>query len=102
VEIAKCERFDFCKRTTAYNRIFPLPTRDAMAQSREAILRTIPPNIPGTAVLNPKQTAALLDISLDTLDRLGIDGPPKVKLSPKRNGYQYAATLAWLAERSSK
>jgi len=43
--------------------------------------------LPDCAVLTKKQTAALMGVSEKTLQNLGPDGPPRVRLSAYRIGY---------------
>jgi hypothetical protein len=58
-------------------------------------------NLPDYAVVPDKQTAVLLNVSQDTLDRLDRAGrgPKIVRLSPRRKGRTIGAIKKWLAER---
>jgi hypothetical protein len=57
--------------------------------------------LPDWAVISDQRTADILGFSLDTLwrlDRIG-DGPPRVRLSPRRHGRPVGMLRAWLAQR---
>jgi predicted DNA-binding transcriptional regulator AlpA len=49
-------------------------------------------------VLSEAETARLLGIHCDTLLRMSLrrEGPPRIKLSPRRIGYRLTDVLAWL------
>jgi hypothetical protein len=59
--------------------------------------------LPDWAVLTDQQTTQLLGVSLDTLGRLDRagDGPPRVKLSPRRHGRPVGGLRKWIQERVS-
>lgn len=57
--------------------------------------------LPDWAVLSDPQAAVLLGFSRDTLlrlDRAG-DGPPRVKLSPRRHGRPVGGLRKWIQQR---
>jgi predicted DNA-binding transcriptional regulator AlpA len=60
--------------------------------------------LPDWAVLTDRQTSQLLGFSLDTLGRLDRagDGPPRVRLSPRRHGRPVGELRKWLQQRLSK
>lgn len=54
-------------------------------------------------VLNGRETAALLGVSLRTLDRIAaVGGLPKIQLSPGRVGFRRRDVLTWLESRRAK
>ena len=55
-------------------------------------------------VLNAKETAELLGVSLRTLDRIcqTDSGLKKIQLSPGRVGFRQADVLAWIESRGAK
>lgn len=54
-------------------------------------------------VLNCKEAAARLGVSLRTLDRIAADGSlPKIQLSPGRVGFRERDLADWIASRASK
>ena len=58
--------------------------------------------LPDWAVISDQRAAEILDLSLDTLwrlDRAG-DGPPRVRLSPRRHGRPIGTLREWLAQRT--
>jgi predicted DNA-binding transcriptional regulator AlpA len=57
--------------------------------------------LPDWAVLTDQQTSGVLGLSLDTLRRLdrGRDGPPRVKLSPRRHGRPVGELRKWIQKR---
>ena len=59
--------------------------------------------LPDWAVLTDEQTSELLGVSQDTLRRLdrGRDGPPRVRLSPRRHGRPLGELRKWLQNRTS-
>lgn len=59
--------------------------------------------LPDWAVLSDQQATELLGVSLDTLGRLdrGGDGPPRVKLSPRRHGRPVGELRKWVQQRLS-
>lgn len=59
--------------------------------------------LPDIAVLPAKQTCAVTNLSIDTLNRLHHrgEGPPRVQLSKKRVGYTVGGIRAWLKDKSS-
>jgi predicted DNA-binding transcriptional regulator AlpA len=59
--------------------------------------------LPDWAVISDQRAAEILDLSLDTLwrlDRAG-DGPPRVRLSPRRHGRTIGTLREWLARRTA-
>ena len=59
--------------------------------------------LPDWAVISDQRAAEILNLSLDTLwrlDRAG-DGPPRVRLSPRRHGRTIGTLREWLAERTA-
>ncbi len=59
--------------------------------------------LPDWAVISDQRAAEILDLSLDTLwrlDRAG-DGPPRVRLSPRRHGRTISTLREWLAQRTA-
>ena len=66
----------------------------------------LPPELiglPDWAVISDRRAAEILDLSLDTLwrlDRAG-DGPPRVRLSPRRHGRTIGTLRNWLAQRTA-
>ena len=70
-----------------------MPNIDPLADAQRAlILGTIPANIPDEAVMSRKQSAAILDISTDTLDRLRLD---RVRVSERNVGYTMGTIRAY-------
>jgi excisionase family DNA binding protein len=60
-------------------------------------------NLTPDRVLNCKETAELLGVSLRTLDRIAAEGSlPKIKLSPGRVGFRQRDVLAWIESRAAK
>jgi predicted DNA-binding transcriptional regulator AlpA len=59
--------------------------------------------LPDWAVLSDRQTIVLLGFSLDTLSRLDRagDGPPRVRLSPRRYGRPVGELRKWIQKRVS-
>ena len=59
--------------------------------------------LPDWAVLTDQQTSQVLGLSVDTLRRLdrGHDGPPWVKLSPRRRGRPVGGLRKWIKQRAS-
>src|SRR5262249_8978393 len=57
--------------------------------------------LPDWAVLTDQQTSQLLGLSVDTLRRLDrdCDGPPWVKLSPRRRGRPVGGLRKWIERR---
>ena len=58
--------------------------------------------LPDWAVLSDQQAAKVLGFSIDTLwrlDRAG-DGPPRVRLSPRRHGRPIGSLREWLSQRA--
>jgi hypothetical protein len=57
--------------------------------------------LPDWAVLTDQQTSQLLGLSVDTLRRLDRDrdGPPWVKLSPRRRGRPVGGLRKWIERR---
>jgi predicted DNA-binding transcriptional regulator AlpA len=57
--------------------------------------------LPDWAVLTDQQTSGVLGLSLDTLHRLDRrrDGPPRVKLSPRRHGRPIGELRKWMQKR---
>lgn len=55
------------------------------------------------AILTKREAAAIARISERTMDRLCGDGrgPPRIKLSERRIGFDREALIAWLRARSS-
>jgi predicted DNA-binding transcriptional regulator AlpA len=53
-------------------------------------------------ILSRVQTARLINLSTDTLDRLVArgEGPPRVRISPRRVGHPLGSTRKWLAQRA--
>jgi predicted DNA-binding transcriptional regulator AlpA len=53
-------------------------------------------------VLSRAQTARLINTSLDTLDRLVQrgEGPPRIRISPRRVGHSLGACRRWLTQRA--
>jgi len=59
--------------------------------------------LPDWAVISDQQAAELLGFSIDTLwplDRAG-EGPPRVRLSPRRHGRPIRALREWLDQRTT-
>jgi predicted DNA-binding transcriptional regulator AlpA len=59
--------------------------------------------LPDWAVISDQRAAEILGLSLDTLwrlDRAG-DGPPRVRLSPRRHGRAIGTLREWLAQRTA-
>jgi hypothetical protein len=59
--------------------------------------------LPDWAVLTDQQTSQVLGLSVDTLRRLDRDrdGPPWVKLSPRRRGRPVGGLRKWIKQRVS-
>ena len=59
--------------------------------------------LPDWAVLTDQQTSQVLGLSVDTLRRLdrGRNGPPWVKLSPRRRGRPVGGLRKWIKQRVS-
>jgi hypothetical protein len=59
--------------------------------------------LPDWAVLTDRQTSQVLGLSVDTLRRLDRDrdGPPWVKLSPRRRGRPVGGLRKWVEQRLS-
>jgi predicted DNA-binding transcriptional regulator AlpA len=57
--------------------------------------------LPDWAVLSDPQAIVLLGFSRDTLRRLDAagDGPPRVKLSPRRHGRPVGGLRQWIQQR---
>ena len=57
--------------------------------------------LPDWAVLTDRQTSQVLGLSVDTLRRLDRDreGPPWVKLSPRRRGRPVGGLRQWIERR---
>jgi len=58
--------------------------------------------MPEDKVLNVRQAADLLGLSIKTLNRARLEGggPPYVQLSAARIGYQHSALMSWLRSRT--
>jgi predicted DNA-binding transcriptional regulator AlpA len=56
---------------------------------------------PDDLILSRVQTADLINTSTDTLDRLVArgEGPPRIRISPRRVGHPLGACRRWLAQR---
>ncbi len=59
--------------------------------------------LPDWAVLTDQQTSQVLGLSVDTLRRLDRDhdGPPWVRLSPRRRGRSVGGLRKWIKQRES-
>jgi len=75
-----------------------------MSTNHPAELTVLIGNLPDQAILSKPQAAALTGLSEDTMLRLHQkgEGPPRVRLSERRVGYQVVAVKKWLEDRSSK
>lgn len=59
-------------------------------------------NINGDCIISKKEAAELLDISVDTLDRMTArgEGPKRVQLSARRVGFQMRELRQWIERRA--
>jgi predicted DNA-binding transcriptional regulator AlpA len=51
------------------------------------------------SLMSAQASAAYLNMSLKTLQRLGADGPPRVQLTERRIAYRRCDLDAWIASR---
>jgi predicted DNA-binding transcriptional regulator AlpA len=53
-------------------------------------------------ILSQPETAEMTDLSVRTLQRLGPEGPRKLRLSTRRIGYRRGDVRTWLDRRAAK
>lgn len=65
---------------------------------------SLPPGLDAYRVLAPAETAALIGVSTDTLLRMDArgEGPPRIRISPRRVGYRLRDCEAWLNAQSGE
>jgi hypothetical protein len=62
------------------------------AKLRDGLLRELREGL----LLTPEQTAGLLNISTDCLERLDTKGPTRLRLGPRTHRYSMQAVREWL------